>query len=317
MKACLYLLMLTIIPFKIVAQAINNSWSYSNIKDESYVRHSYENDFFTSSDELYTQGIHMECVTPSLSKLPTSYLLLHPKNSSIQFGLALQHNGYTPISIQDSNIRYGDRPYGSALMLQPFTIATNSARKQRIATMLSIGVTGKISTGQWQQELIHSYGNNVHPEGWKYQIANDVVLNYRIQYEIQILHVNNILSINATAVADAGSLLTQASAGTNIMLGYFESPYTTEHKRKFAMYMYSLAQVHAVGYNAMLQGGIFSESVYTVPSPDIERLTADSRTGIVIRYGGLYLEYFRTFLTREFITGYIHAWGGLEIGVGF
>jgi hypothetical protein len=312
-----YLFVLLLLPSTAFSQAINNTWSYSNIKHENYVRHSYENDFFTSSDELYTQGTNMECVTPVLKKLPTSYLLLRPKNSNTQYGLALQHNGYTPISIQDTAIRYGDRPYGSALMLQPFTIATNEARKQRIATILSIGITGKISTGQWQQETIHKYGNNVHPEGWTYQIANDIILNYRIQYEKQLLHINNILSVNAIGVADAGTLLTQASTGANIMLGYFESPYAAEHKRKFAMYIYSHVQVHAVGYNAMLQGGVFNKSIYTIPSSDIERLTADSRTGIVIRYGSLYLEYFRTFLTREFSTGYIHAWGGLEIGVGF
>lgn len=300
------------------AQVINNAVSYRSIKQTHYVRHDYENDYFTASDKLYTQGINMEVVTAKFKKLPTSYILLHPSNSSVQYGLSLQHNAYTPTMITDPNIRLGDRPYGSAAMLQAFTISTNKNAKQRITTMLSIGVMGQIAGGQWMQETIHRNTENVMPVGWQYQIANDAIVNYRFFYEKCIVQVDKVLEVNTTAIGDLGLLHTKAGVGLNMILGYFESSYNDKQNRKLAAYIYGHIQGYTIGYDAMLQGGLLNRSsVYTIPTDDVERLTADCKTGFVFRYGGLYLEYFRAQRTREFKTGDPHAWGGVMIGVGF
>lgn len=305
-------------PFVAQSQAINNAWGYRAMQgQESHVRHFYENDYFSASDAFYTQGINMECITPALGMLPAKYLLLRLQHYNMQYGLSLQSNAYTPASIQDPNIRYGDRPYAASLMLQPFAIAINEEKKIRIATMMSLGVTGQIAGGQWMQETIHSNTGNVMPEGWKYQIANDAVINYRIQIEKQIAGIKNILNINATACADAGTLLTKASIGANIMIGYFENPYRANWQRKFSIYIYIHPQVNAVGYDATLQGGLFTKSIYTIPASAIERVVADYKYGFVLRYSWLYLEYTRTETTREFTNGTPHAWGGVQIGVGF
>lgn len=299
------------------AQAINNAVTYRNINHSNYVRHHYDNDFFTATDKYYTQGINMEVVTPGFSRLPSRFLLLHPKGYSTQYGMALQHNAYTPTSITDVNIRYGDRPYAAAAMLQAFTINTHEEKRQRISTMLSLGVTGQIAGGQWMQETIHRNLDNVMPEGWKYQVANDAVLNYRLFYEKSLLRINDVLEVNGTGLADIGTLQTKAGVGANVILGYFESAYSSQRKRRFAAYAYAHAQVYAIGYDATMQGGLFNRSIYSLPTKDIERLIADNRLGFVIRYGGIYLEYFQAQLTREFATGNPHAWGGVLIGVGF
>lgn len=299
------------------AQLMNNAVSYRSISHTNYVRHSYDNDFFTATDKYYTQGINMEVVTPGFSKLPARYILFHPANSTVQYGLALQHNAYTPTSITDANIRYGDRPYAAALMLQPFTISTNEAQRQRITSMLSLGVTGQIAGGQWMQETIHRNLRNVMPQGWQYQVANGPLINYRIFYEKSLLHINNIMELSGTALADAGTLQTKAGIGANIMLGYFESAYKAERKRRFAAYIYAHAQAYAIGYDATLQGNMFRNNIYTVSSSSITRLTGENKLGFVLRYGGIYLEYYQAQLTKEFTTGNPHSWGGVLLGVGF
>lgn len=300
------------------AQIINNTVSYRSMRYANYFRHDYENDFFTKTDKYYTQGINMEAVSPVLGKLPTKFLLLHARNSVVQYGLALQSNVYTPTSITDPAIRYGDRPYAASLMLQPFTISTDIVRKQRITTMLSLGVMGKIAGGEWMQTTIHRNLNNVLPEGWDYQIANDAVLNYRLFYEKRLLHVDKVFALNATALADVGTLQTLGGAGLNIMLGYFQSAYSGERNTKFSAYAYTHVQGYIVGYDAMLQGGLLNRSsMYTISAGDVERLFADNRFGVVLRYGGLYIEYFQGVQTRRFSTGNPHAWGGVMIGVGF
>lgn len=299
------------------AQVINNATAYRNIQRTHYVRHNYENDFFTKTDKYYTQGINMEGVTPAFGKLPTRYLLLHPSNSKVQYGLALQHNAYTPTSIQDATIRYGDRPYAAAAMIQPFSISTDEVRKQRMTTMLSLGVTGQIAGGQWMQETIHRNLDNVMPQGWQYQIANDAVVNYRLYYEKRLLRLGNVLELSGTALADAGTLNTRAGAGAHLMIGYFESPYSTTRNRRFAAYVYTHAQAFAIGYDATLQGGLLSNSVYTIPGGDVSRWVGSNIYGVVLRYGGVYVEYFQANRTRSFATGNPHAWGAVQLGAGF
>jgi lipid A 3-O-deacylase len=300
------------------AQVINTTYTYRDMAAYRYVRYNYENDFFTATDALYTQGIHLEYAAPALQRLPTSRLLISPKNYAPQYKIALQHNAYTPQSIQDPSIRRGDRPYAAAFMLQFANTATSARHKLRISTILSAGVLGHIAGGDWMQETIHRNLHNVMPQGWQYQIANDVVLNYRLQIEKQLLYLNNILLINGTASADAGTLLTQLSVGANIALGLFNSPYTNADGRlKYTVKLYTHPQAHAVGYNATMQGGFFGSSPYTIQPKQIERLVVDNRYGLVLQLGNLYLEYYYQNISREFTTGKAHAWGGLMIGWGF
>lgn len=299
------------------AQEINNAVTYRNIAQTHYVRHIYDNDFFTKTDKYYTQGINMETVTPTFSTLPTKHILFNPNNWEVKYGLSLQHNAYTPTSITDTSIRYSDHPYASALMFQAFTISTNKKRADRITTMLSIGVIGKIAGGQWMQETIHRNLDNAMPQGWKYQVANDVVINYRFFYEKQLLRFENILEINATAITDAGTLNTGGSLGANFILGYFESAYKSNTK-KISAFAYAHTELRGIGYDAMLEGGIFNpNSIHTIPASDVERFVATNRLGVILRYRGVQLEYFQTYRTRRFIKGDPHAWGGVLIGVGF
>lgn len=76
--------------------------------------------------------------------------------------------------------------------------------------------------------------------------------------------------------------------------------------------------VNLVGYDATLQGGVFNKSSpYTISSNDVTRFTFQSNAGVVVSLASLYLEYFQTYLTREFETGMSHQWGGVRVGVKF
>lgn len=266
-------------------------------------------------DEYYTQGINFSYASPSFKKIPTNKILLRPVNAQLQYGLSLQHNAYTPQSIEDKNIRYGDRPYAASLMLQSYVVATDTIKKHRITTQISLGVMGYIAGGEWMQKTIHRETGNVAPQGWDYQIANDAVVNYKLQYEKTVLQLNNILMVNATGSIDAGTLLTKASAGGDVMFGYFNNPYSSK-RHWFSMYLYTHAQLHGVGYDATLQGGLFNKaSRYTVPAKDVQRLVFDNRYGVVIGLGRVYLEYFRYNITKEYTGCTPHSWGGVQAGL--
>jgi len=302
------------------AQAMDNTLSYRNIPADKYFRINYENDFFTASDRDYTQGILIEKVLPSLGRFPLMKILWHPRAGHLKFGLALEHNAYTPNQIDKYAIQYGDRPYAGVLLLKAFLIAENYERKQRISVSFNTGLVGPDAGGEQMQRTIHHWIQYTQPEGWHNQIQNDLVLNYQINIEKEIYQYENRFSISSFGSARMGTLSDKLSGGFTASAGKFESPFSDPRpiKHHFQWYMYGQVLGNLVGYDATLQGGLLNHSsVYTIRGSALNRLTLQNKFGIVFIFKSLYLEYYRTGLTQEFDTSIYHRTGGLQIGFGF
>jgi lipid A 3-O-deacylase len=309
-------LLLFSIPFNLMGQKIDNMASFRDIKDTKYIRLNYENDFFTSSDQDYTQGYNLELVAPWLKKNPVQHLFISPKKSEFRYGLSLEQIGFTPNDISSYDIQYGERPYAAVIMVKSFLIATDTIHKSRLASSFSLGLIGPGAFGGDIQREIHRILDNTIPNGWSNQIQNDVVANYEISYEKQVLRLDNFFSLQTHATARLGTLFTNASLGLSITLGIINSPFSSAaNKNKFQLYVYTQPIVNAIGYDATLQGGLLNrKSLYTIPGSDIERFTAQNNYGIVFQYHAFYLEYTQTMLTREISTANPHKWGGIRIG---
>lgn len=309
-------LFLLFAPNIFMGQKIDNMASFRDVKSNNYFRFQYDNDYFASTDKEYTQGYNFEFTSPRLAKNPVNHLFISPKNSELKYGLSIEHIGFTANNIASDQIQFADRPFAAAIMLKSFSIATDTIHKSRIVSSLNLGIIGPGAFGGDMQTAIHEATGNTIPKGWYNQIKNDVVLNYELSYEKQLLRVNNFLSINSNATIRLGTLFTNASFGFNATLGLINSPFTSvKNKNKFQLYLYTQPLANIIGYDATLQGGLFNhESVYTINDHDIERFTLQNNYGIVLQYRGLYLEYSRTLLTREFSYGNSFEWGGIHIG---
>ena len=299
-----------------MAQKIDNMASFRDVKSLNYFRFNYDNDYFTSTDKDYTQGYNFELTSPRLAKNPINHLFISPKNSEFKYGLSLEHIGFTANSIASDEIQYGERPFAAAIMLKSFSIATDTIQKSRIISSLNLGIIGPGAFGGDMQTAIHQATGNTIPKGWYNQIKNDVVINYELTYEKQLLRFHDFFTIQTTATARLGTLFTNASAGLNATLGIINSPFTSvKNKRKFRLYLYTQPLVNVIGYDATLQGGLFNhESIYTINDSDIERVTFQNNYGMVLQYRWLYLEYSRAILTREINNNYSTKWGGIHIG---
>lgn len=299
------------------AQQIDNTLGYRHINRESYFRLSYDNDFFGKTDEYYTQGIDAELVHPQMTKLITNRLLLRPKYSSVIYGVGLQHNGFTPASISSNDILYNDRPFAAVLLAKTFAIAIDTIHKQRFSSSLYVGVIGQAAGAKEMQEYIHDKLNNITPHGWQHQINNDLALNYQVQYEKQILSYKHLLSVSVGAGGNAGTLNTSANGSISVMAGYFHNPYDALNStsKRWSMYAYLSSEGRYVLYNASLQGGMLdNRSPYTLSASEFTSAVAKLKYGVRLSYGGIFLEYFKAMLTREFETGKPHAYGGLQVG---
>lgn len=319
LKTILLLASLFFVNQNIYAQAVDNNGLERNINKDRYVRLNYGNDYFTATDYYLTQTILLEFVHPALRKNPVNKLFIRPASFQMKYGLAAEHNGYTPTDYVPANILYGDRPFAGTLSLKSFAIATDTLKKQRLAISLSLGIIGPGAGAGEMQTYIHEHTPNAIPHGWPNQIANDLMLNYQIAYEKQIIGLNNYLNISATALARLGTVSTKAAAGLTVMTGIFNNPYTslTGKNKKFQLYMYDHPELSVVGYDATLQGGLFNkESPYTIAANNITRTVFKNNWGIVGKFGNVYLEYYQSFMTKEFAAGMEMKNGGIQIGVG-
>lgn len=312
------LFLAVLFPTLLFCQKLDHSAAYRDIPSESYFRFNYDNDYFNATDRNYTQGYSFELVLPDLKKNPINTLLIAPKKSARRYGIAVEHIGYTPRYYERPEIQYGDRPFAAAIMLKSFVIATHSVKKSRMSTSLSLGLIGPGAFGKEMQVGIHKATGNDIPMGWKHQIKNDVVINYSVHYEKQILRYKDLWSLQADATAHLGTLFTNASIGFNSTFGILNRPFDTNAKRKFKLYAYAHPAVTVIGYDATLQGGVFNKkSPYSIDSGAVERLTAEFNYGIVLQSRTLYLEYTRSLITREFESGAPAGWGGIKFGFTF
>jgi hypothetical protein len=311
------IILLLLFPTFLFAQKIDHNISFRNIQSDSYFRFNYENDYFAATDENYTQGYNFELVLPAFENNPLNHLFIIPKQSKTKYGLAIEHIGFTPNHYERPEIQIGDRPFAAAIMLKSFVVATDTIRKSRLTSSLSLGLIGPGAFGKEMQVGIHKATGNKTPLGWHNQIKNDVVLNYRVSFEKQLLQHRELFTLQGISMLQLGTLFTNASLGFNTTIGIVNSPFTNSEKG-FAVYFYAQPTVSVIGYDATLQGGVFNnKSPYTIDSSDIERFTAQLDYGLVLQTRTLYIEFSRSLITREISTLNSAAWGGMKFGFTF
>lgn len=314
-----YFLILSLFPACLLAQKIDNMASFRDINAKRYFRFNYDNDYFASRDQDYTQGYSFEMVSPNLQKNPINKILFNPKKSENKYGISIEHIGFTPFNIKSPNIQLDDRPFAAAIMLKSFVIATDTLRKSRLISSMNIGLIGPGAFGKEMQVAIHEATGNTIPEGWRNQIKNDIVLNYEISHEKQLIQYRNLFALSTNTRLRLGTLFTNVGAGLTTTFGIVNGPFSSiKTKKRFSMYGFAQSMVHIIGYDATLQGGIFNKkSPYTISNSDIERVTAQANYGVIIQTRTLYFEYSRMLITREFETSKSSKWGGIKIGFRF
>ncbi len=321
MRNLLYCILTSCYSLLSTAQRIDNTAAVHQVEGETYFRFHYNNDFFTKTDYYYTQGYQFELAAPFLKKNPLQKLLFTLNDEHVKYGLAFEHYGFTPTSIQSDVILYNDRPFAGVILLKTFAISVNVERKERLSAILSTGMTGPAAFAGRMQATIHRWTDDAMPHGWQYQIRNDIAINYELSHEKEIFNIPTFISLHTNTRVMLGSLSDKVQGGLTLTLGRFSSPFAnmgSNRNRNFQFYAYCHPAANFVGYDATLQGGIFNRSSpYVIRAGQINRLTFQNNAGIVAHFWKIYLEYSQTFLSREFRSGKTHRWAGLTIGYAF
>jgi lipid A 3-O-deacylase len=288
-------------------------------KDYGAVRLNYDNDYFSASDMYYTQGIRLEFLGNIFSKSPFAYTLIK-KGPLNYYGLSVSQDCFTPYSIRRDTIFTGERPFGAAMYLSHYLVSINPEKKYRLNTQLDLGAIGPCALCEEEQKGIHAAIGDIEPLGWQFQLSQDYMVNYSIGYEKE-LFAKKDFEIIGTSAMRLGTIYNDGGMGMTLRAGwlspYFETLGIKPSSRKFHCYGFVKGSVKFVAYNAMLQGGFFSDDIYTLPSSSVKRLVGTAYTGIVLAYKGLSIEYTKAFMTPEFENGLSHKWGHCVISVSF
>lgn len=197
----------------------------------------------------------------------------------------------------------------------------------RISSSFDAGVIGDAALGRYFQRSVHSVvPTNDEPLGWETQIKNDLVLNYALTMQKQ-LYVNGLSEIYAQGSANAGTLHTRLGVGLEAVAGVFSPvitplPFTyDELRRNHQKWQFGLKggfDFRLVGYDATLQGGIFSKSnIFALKPDEIERMVAHLHLGLFARYKKTGISISQFYLSPEFKEGKQHFWGQIALEYGW
>lgn len=263
--------------------------------------------------------MNLELVKPFFQKNPLNKVFFGVPGAKMKYGLALDHYAFTPLHIVNDEILYGERPYAGCISVNTFRVATDEKKRRRISTSLVLGVVGPVTQWEPVQTFLHKHVIAApQPQGWDHQIANDLILNYKVNLEKNLIR-EDFFMLNGNVEAVAGTMNDKLSTGVSLMIGSMNDPYKSSSSvsdGKWQVYVFGHSFVSAVGYDATLQGGVFNKkSPYTLSGSEINRFTLQNQIGLMIHRRNISIELSESFLSKEFKTGRSHIWGGLGIGI--
>lgn len=281
-----------------------------------------DNDIFDNRDYYYTNGLRLELVTPFMDRSPVRKIFPGLKDAEVdQHGISLIQNIYTPTNPDTVIILPNDHPFSSYLAIGQFRDNYSMTRKLRLRSEIRIGLLGPASLGQQVQTSIHE----IKPVGWQNQVSNDVVIDYAFLVEKGLIS-NAMFEWNITGEMNAGTLYNRVGAGANIRVGNFMPVFRGVFSHfqnqnpggRFQYWLFMDSKVHFVGYDATLQGGLFSrDNIYVIPDEQLARAVFQASFGFAVYYNNIGLEYRHYYETPRFRNAYHFGWGSIKAVIAF
>ena len=169
------------------------------------------------------------------------------------------------------------------------------------------------------------------PKGWDNQISSDIILNYFIDYERQILRPSTNLEIIGDIMANAGTLSNNIGLGIKFRAGLFNNYFSNYERptfkddrigqsdmKKFQCFFFMKTTGIAVMDDATLQGGFFTHnsSPYKLGKDSVSRFYMQYEYGIVIAQKRLGLSFSEKIRTPDFEGTYAQQVGNITLFIG-
>lgn len=249
-----------------------------------------DNDSFLGqgSDRYYTNGIFFYY---------RKALTTNPADKDLQnkvLGFELGQKMFNPQSGYVRGPFDIDRPFAAYSYIGS-TLNFLYKNESNLKLGAQIGLVGPAAGGEPVQKLIHNTFGFYKLNGWQYQVKNDVELNLSAEYN-KLLARASFIDVSLSSYANLGTGFTGAGAGPLFRLGNFNQLFNSistqstvslggEEKllHKHELFLYYKPQVNVVGYDATIQGGLFSKH----NDPNSLEVTLDKKPVIISQQVGL------------------------------
>ena len=290
----------------------------------------------TSENDNYVWPYHDHYFTNGL-RIGYSYLLSSSKGkSSIQhskktiINFKIGQDIYTPHDIRQSDMRTFDRPYASYLFFRS-GVSTFPHRNSNLTFDVDIGWIGPGAGGEQVQSWWHRFIRYTQPQGWKYQISNEPVINFRSTYRQawSVLSWADLLTFTGVQAGTAFNKLSQGMMARAGKINTIDNSAVTDSKLHdaypqkdtfqgnvrewFAFYGINTTWVL---HNTLIEGSLFyaSQSMHT---EETVPLLLTQKAGLV------YSDWFTTVkltmyaLSSEVVRGKKHQYLSIDLAFRF
>jgi lipid A 3-O-deacylase len=287
-----------------------------------------ENDYFGGQDRHYTNGLKVSWLSDDLTtwgqsgwrqKFIEALPFVNRPGAQKNLGFAFGQNIYTPQDISRVPPDGADRPYAGWSYLE-FTFVSKT---ESVMDTLSIqtGMVGRHSYAQDAQRIVHEWLNDERPQGWDYQLHDEVGVNlvFERRWRLYARNLSRTLGIDFVphAGASLGNVQTHANAGFTTRLGFnlpsdfgvsligatsaTNSPLDdadprVARDRSWSVFAFGGVNGRAVARDIFLDGNTFRDS----PSVAKEHFTGDAFYGLGFVMGRWQLTYTEAVRSREF-----------------
>lgn len=195
------------------------------------------------------------------------------------FGWRIGHEMYTPSDIKLPAALIGppDHPY-AAWLYGGFFKEDRRSDGTHTRWGIDIGCLGACAGGKWMQTEFHRLLNQPIPRGWSKQVRNEAGIV--LYAETSPVRWSPVRSIDLTPGVNArfGNIFTDVGANLVVRAGQLDSL-----PGEPTFHGFLRADIRAVGHNATLEGGYFSDNNPHVVEP--KRWNGEAEAGVVWRRG--------------------------------
>ncbi len=298
-------------------------------EEASFINLSVENDLFIfkgdATDRYYTNGVRLDYFFEKKTRRFPSSLLLKISDDKNVYGWGIAQYMFTPSRIDIPAVQYNDRPYAGTLFTIHSLSSNDYSKKLKVTSELYLGVMGPLSLAEETQIWVHGLFNYTKPEGWGNQVPNDIVINYNLRLEKEMIYVPEKLFVTGTLETYNGTLYNAMGAGFILRAGgisnFFDpqSKFSSD-KKKARFFVVLKPTLRVIYYNALLQGGIItniseSHKGYILNKDQIERLNVFAEAGIVYKHPKIKVMFMQKMRTAPIKNGNALEVGNVSLGL--
>jgi lipid A 3-O-deacylase len=206
------------------------------------------------------------------ARLTGSYRLRTAERLSTS-GWRIGQELYTPsdIKLPPEQVGPPDRPYAGWIYAGLF-YRTDNADGRHTELGIDVGCIGPCAGGEWTQNRLHSVLDDPRPQAWSRQVGQELGIVLTARHAPVRWKPVAWLDVTPAAHVRAGNIFTDAGGQITVRAGQLNR---LPHEPTFNIFLRADGRI--VGYNATLQGRLFSSDVHTVKP---KRAVGEAEAGV-------------------------------------